>query len=162
MILGSVQEHSTLAPQQSNDKSDAQSLSGQRIHLASVCMVIAGILLSAPSALSQNASTPDVPVQHSTCASDPQGLMCNSSQRGVSSAATHASRAINATTMVPALSDAQMERLSDVLLGLLYFVLPIGFGLTLFLHDRYQAYRASLLEAQIKLLEKLWEQTPQA
>ncbi|WP_146141083.1 hypothetical protein [Stenomitos frigidus] len=74
---------------------------------------------------------------------------------------------VPATTSAPAvspklLSAAQMERIADILLGLFYFVLPVGLGLGIFLHDRYQQHRASILEEQIKLLEKLWEQSPQA
>ncbi len=126
----------------------------------------------APAALSQNSAssktvqaTPDAVVQHSICVSDPQGLMCNSNQPNVNAATatTQASRAsAHTVTVLPTLSKAQMERVSDVLLGLLYFVLPIGFGIGLFMHDRRQAERAATLEAQIQLLEKLWEQSPQA
>ncbi|XHX79110.1 MAG: hypothetical protein RBJ76_04025 [Stenomitos frigidus ULC029] len=60
------------------------------------------------------------------------------------------------------LSRTQMEQIANILLALIYLVLPIGFSVGLVLHDRHQAQRTAALEAQIKLLEKLWHQSPQA
>lgn len=60
------------------------------------------------------------------------------------------------------LSRTQMEQMANILLALIYLVLPIGFSVGLVLHDRHQAQRTATLEAQIKLLEKLWHQSPQA
>ncbi len=60
------------------------------------------------------------------------------------------------------LNRTQMEQMANMLLALIYLVLPIGFGVGLVLHDRHQAQRTATLEAQIKLLEKLWHQSPQA
>jgi hypothetical protein len=157
MILGVTQKPVELASQQPSAQLGNQFAFSRRcIHMATICLAVVGVVSIAPSALSQGVARSTATVQHSTCASDPQGSMC-SSQRELDSAATP-----QTVAMLPALSDAQMEQLSDVLLGLLYFVLPIGFGIGLFIHDRHQAERAAALEAQIKLLEKLWEQSPQA
>lgn len=101
-----------------------------------------------------------------TCTTDPQGLMCPADASGehvVDSPSTVVPSSISdSETVAHGLTAAQMELISNVLLGLLYFVLPVGFGLGIFLHDRYQARRSATLAAQIKLLEKLWEQSPQA
>jgi hypothetical protein len=124
-----------------------------------------GVVAIAPLAFSQNPAQamPENAAQRSTCISDPQSLTCSpaspSSKAVVTSPA--ASTATNPSAPAPLLSAEQQKRLSDMLFGLLYFVLPAGFGLGLFLHDRYQNHRAATLEAQIKLLEKLWEQSPQ-
>lgn len=103
-------------------------------------------------------------IQPSTCAADVQGLRCNLSNPTLKDATQRQASptTASAVALMQPLSNAQMERLSDILLGLLYFVLPIGFGIGLFLHDRQQAQRMATLEAQIKLLERLWNQTPQA
>lgn len=155
MILGTVQKHVELASQQSSVKATARfAFSRKGINITTVCLAIAGTMSIAPSAFSHSTERSLAP---STCATDPQGLMCDGDPRELEGAV-----ASQTSQTLPALSDRQMEQLSDLLLGLLYFVMPIGFGLGLFLHDRYQAYRAATLEAQIKLLEKLWEQTPQA
>ncbi|HEY9655372.1 MAG TPA: hypothetical protein V6C50_07755 [Crinalium sp.] len=60
------------------------------------------------------------------------------------------------------MSRTQMEQMANILLALIYLVVPIGFSVGLVLHDRHQAQRTATLEAQIKLLEKLWHQSPQA
>ncbi|XGV99357.1 MAG: hypothetical protein ACAF41_10530 [Leptolyngbya sp. BL-A-14] len=144
--------------------------SGKYINLATVGLVFAGVLSITPSALSQSAvlspsairSGADATVQHPTCAIDPQGLMCTTSSHELEALPVSSQASVQTGTMLHPLTNEQMERLSDILLGILYFVLPVGFGLTLFLHDRYQSYRTATLDAQIKLLEKLWEQSPQA
>lgn len=59
------------------------------------------------------------------------------------------------------LSRTQMEQMANILLALIYVVLPIGFSVGLVLHDRHQAQRTATLEAQIKQLEKIWHQSPQ-
>lgn len=130
-----------------------------------LCLTASGVVTIAPAALSQSAApagSANAP-QQTLCMSDPQGLMCHPVNH--SSKTVIASSTAIAPTSPPAspqlLNAAQMEQISNMLLGLLYFVLPAGFGLGLFLHDRYQSQRAALLEAQIQLLEKLWEQSPQ-
>lgn len=70
------------------------------------------------------------------------------------------------TTVVPINSQAatsqllnseKMELLCNIILGSLYFVLPTGLGLAIFLQDK----RTELLSAQIELLERLWHQNHQ-
>ena len=72
-----------------------------------------------------------------------------------------AGHAIVATSPL-GLSRTQMEQMANILLALIYLGLPVGFSIGLLLHDRHQAQRTATLEAQIKLLEKLWHQSPQA
>lgn len=58
-------------------------------------------------------------------------------------------------------SSVELELFSNVLLAVLYFALPAGLGLALFLHDKQDAERSKRLNAQIELLERLWNQHPQ-
>jgi hypothetical protein len=175
MVFDKVQEFREAVPQQSIREGDIRQVDIRQvdspvapkrvlIRVATVCLTLAGVALVAPSALSQDAarSTPSAVAPYSACAIDPQGLMCSADQQALAAPSASVQANTNAVTILQPLTNAQMEQLSNVLLGFLYFVLPVGFGLGLFLHDRYQAYRAATLDAQIKLLEKLWEQSPQA
>jgi hypothetical protein len=76
----------------------------------------------------------------------------------VSSQAGH----VTVATSPLGLNRTQMEQMANILLALIYLVLPIGFSVGLLLHDRHQAQRTATLEAQIELLEKLWHRSPQA
>ncbi len=107
-------------------------------------------------------------MQHLTCVKDAQGLMCtiDESQERDHEVAKKAGTAktLKASTVaaVPQLiSSTQLGFISNVLLGFLYFVLPVGLGLGIFLHDKYYAYRSNLVKEQIDLLERLWKQSPQ-
>jgi hypothetical protein len=62
---------------------------------------------------------------------------------------------------MPQLFDnAQQEQISHILLGFIYFVLPVGVGLSIFLHDKYVQHRSATLNKQIEILEQVWKQTP--
>jgi hypothetical protein len=45
------------------------------------------------------------------------------------------------------------------LLQLFFVLIPTSIGLGIILYDRYLIYRANLLQKQIEMLEKLWEQS---
>ncbi|MBC7970411.1 MAG: hypothetical protein H7Z11_09835 [Verrucomicrobia bacterium] len=128
-------------------------------------VVAASMMVISPAAVAQASVT-----QHSTCTADVQGLMCNPGDRVLEAPTVNESSvgapvpqaATKTASVLQPLSNTQMERLADILLGLTYFVLPVGLGVGLFLYDRHQAQRTATLEAQIKLLEKLWHQSPQA
>lgn len=165
IALNQMRETPEMAPPQSIDRVAGQSaLKRAFIPLATVCLTLGSVALMVPSALSQTVarSTPSAVTPDSVCAINPQGLMCNADQPELEASSTLSQAHTNVASLLQPSTKTQMEQLSDMLLGFLYFVLPIGFGLGLFLHDRYQSYRAAMLDAQIKLLEKLWEQSPQA
>lgn len=49
------------------------------------------------------------------------------------------------------------KSITNTLLGFIYFVLPCGLVLRIFLYDKYYADRAAVLEKQVELLESLWK-----
>ncbi len=103
-------------------------------------------------------------VQYLTCVEDSQGLMCkpqardNQHQKPTSPAPTSQ---ISTTYLPTVLSAAQLGLISNMLLGILYFVLPSGLALAVFLHDKNHAYRTQLLSTQIEFLERIWRQNSQ-
>lgn len=56
--------------------------------------------------------------------------------------------------------NAQQEIISQILLGFIYFVLPVGVGLSIFVHDKCVQQRSATLNKQIDILEQVWKQTP--
>ena len=185
MVLGSFKKQTWLSQQSCSDRVDTAGTivmtRRKSMPWLVLCLAASGVVAIAPSALSQSA-TPgrsESVSQQVFCTRNPQGLRCHpanhASEVGIASPTATSSSSPAAPSQRHAsklhsfelhsfepISAEQMERLSNVLLGLLYFVLPAGFGLGLFLHDRHQSSRAAVLEAQIKLLEKLWKQSPQA
>ena len=161
----------TCVAQQSNRVVAAIGMRRTLKHFLVLCcattgFVASGLMAIVPSGLSQSTvSVVQEKTQRSSCTTDPKVSMCGSSTAAsepVAAPASNATPISNLAASPQLLNAEQMEQLSDTLLGLLYFALPVGAGLGLFLHDRYQDQRAALLEAQIKLLERLWEQSPQA
>jgi hypothetical protein len=138
-----------------------------------VCLLTSGFLAIASSAFGQSVELQinGENVQHLTCVKDTQGLMCKTEQRDSQSTQKTAdvreagtAKSLKASTLMPVpqlLSSAQLEFISNVLLGFLYLVLPVGLGLGIFLHDKYYAYRSNLLSTQMELLERLWKQSSQ-
>ncbi len=61
------------------------------------------------------------------------------------------------TVVPPLLSPAQQKSVADLLLGFIYFVLPGGLVLGIFLYDKYCVYRAAVIKKQIESLERLWQ-----
>lgn len=168
MISGVVQKRSNVAldPVRSSKLGFQGAIERRLLTLAIVAT--ASMMTIVPAAVAQSSVTQGLgrssiaaTTQHSTCGADAQGLTCNASNRELEDAVLVQAPQASAALLPQLLSNAQMESIADVLLELLYFVLPVGFGIGLFLHDRHQAQRTAILEAHIKLLEKLWKQTPQ-
>lgn len=64
-------------------------------------------------------------------------------------------------TAVPQFDAARQEEISQMLLGFIYFVLPVGVGLSIFLHDKYAQKRSATLNQQIEVLEISFHHNPQ-
>lgn len=139
--------------------------------LVTVCLAASGCLAIASAAFAQSVKLhiDGEGVQHLTCVKDAQGLMCKTEERDselagnpedVKDGASESLKASTIKTVPQILSSAQLEFISNVLLGFLYFVLPTGIGLGIFLHDKYSSYRNAILDQQITILERLWTQSP--
>ncbi len=70
--------------------------------------------------------------------------------------ATQSYKSSPVTVVPPLLSSAQEKSIADILLVLIYFVLPGGLVLGMFLYDKYYIYRAGVIQEQIELLERLY------
>lgn len=116
-------------------------------------LITSGLLAIAPSTSAQTArlQTAESKVEHLTCVKDAQGLMCKTEERDSKPVAP------NTTVSASIVSSEQLGHFSNALLASLYFVLPAGLGLAIFLRDK----QSELLNQQIQRLEKLWSQTPQ-
>jgi hypothetical protein len=72
---------------------------------------------------------------------------------------------VNSTTSQAAapqlFNAAQQEEISQMLLGFLYFVLPVGVALSIFLHDKYSQKRSATIKQQTEVLEVTFNQHPQ-
>ena len=137
MISDVVQGRFNFAPAQvsGSQHKEQRTIKRKLIPLAIGCLTTASMMTIATATSAQASVAKTMPVQttHATIATSPLGL-----------------------------SRTQMEQMANMLLALIYLVLPVGFSIGLLLHDRHQAQRTATLEAQIKLLEKLWHQSPQA
>lgn len=129
--------------------------------LLPVCLAASGCLAIAPIALGQSLEE----VQHLTCVKDAQGLMCKTEERDSEpvrnpgnglKAGVPESLKVSTIAAPQLITSAQLEFISNVLLGFLYFVLPTGIGLAIYMHDKYSSYRSAMLEKQIEILERLW------
>lgn len=131
---------------QSIDRSKARL-----IGVLAACATVAGCLGTASGAIGQTAQ-PIVKaeaIEHSTCVAG-SGLGCETQNSGTTQAAA-----------VPQLWDAaQQEEISQILLGFLYFVLPAGVGLSIFVHDKFDRQRVAL-KKQTEIVEMLPSQTLQ-
>jgi hypothetical protein len=108
--------------------------------LLTVCVAVAGCLGTAPGAIAQSTQSP-VKAQQSN-------------QEFVNSTTSQAA--------APQVFDAaQQEEISQMLLGFLYFVLPVGVSLTIFLHDKYSQKRSATIKQQTEVLEVVFNQHPQ-
>ncbi len=123
-----------------------------------VSLIASGVVAIVPSlAVAQTLPSKGGEIEHLTCVKDTQGLMCQADDRD-KAAASGESATLHPTSTTPQiLSSEQLGQFSNVLLGCLYFVLPTGLGLAIFLHDQ----RSKTLNEQIERLEKLWSQSPQ-
>lgn len=121
-------------------------------------LIAFGLVTIAPSlAFAQTIPSQESEVEHLTCVKDAQGLMCKADDRDKEAASDESATMQPTSTTPQILSSEQLGQFSNVLLGCLYFVLPTGLGLAIFLHDN----RSKTLNEQIERLEKLWSQNPQ-
>jgi|GEM_PF-2221150 len=98
-------------------------------------------------------------VQYLTCVEDSQGLMCKPQERDSQHQKPEnllPASQISTTYVPPVLSAAQLGFICNMLLGILYCVLPTGLVLAVFLHDKHDDYRTQLLSTQIEFLERVW------
>lgn len=108
--------------------------------LVTVCVAVAGCLGTAPGAIAQSNLEP-VKAQQSH-------------QEFVNSTTSQAA--------APQLFNAaQQEEISQMLLGFLYFVLPVGVALSIFMHDKYSQKRSATIKQQTEVLEVTFNQHPQ-
>lgn len=121
-------------------------------------LIAFGLVRIAPSlAFAQTITSNKSEVEHLTCVKDTQGLMCKTDDRDKAATSDESATMQLTSTTPQILSSEQLGQFSNVLLGCLYFVLPTGLGLAIFLHDN----RSKTLNEQIERLEKLWSQNPQ-
>ncbi len=121
-------------------------------------LIAFGLVTIAPSlAFAQTIAFNESEVEHLICVKDIQGLMCKTDDRDKAATSDESATMQPTSTTPQILSSEQLGQFSNVLLGCLYFVLPTGLGLAIFLHDK----RSKILNEQIERLEKLWSQNPQ-
>jgi hypothetical protein len=124
-------------------------------------LAVLGLSAIAPAAFGQSMTLQKgrVEVEHLTCTKDTQGLMCKPQVQD-SKVVPQAAMAADSTAAISApqwISAGQLSSFSDVLLGGLYFVLPVGVGLAMFLHDE----QTKRFAKRIDRLERLWNNHPQ-
>ena len=107
--------------------------------------------------------------QHLVCVKEEQHFLCdidNSEKRNSqaeqnrgTAKATKAtgSNPSNEAAVTQIVTPAQQERIANFFLIFIYFILPGGLGLGMFLHNRYCVHRAAAIQKQIELLERLWQ-----
>ncbi len=119
---------------------------------------------AAPAAFGSSQQVNGKNVQYLTCVEDSQGLMCKPQERDIHYQKPEnpsPNSQISTTYVQPVLSAAQLGFIANMLLGILYFVLPSGLVLAVILHDKNDAYRTQLLSTQIDFLERVWQQNSQ-
>ncbi|MEG4322705.1 MULTISPECIES: hypothetical protein [unclassified Microcoleus] len=98
------------------------------------------------------------------CLGTAQAAIAQSSLEPVKAQESH-QEFVNSTTSqgaAPVLFDAaQQEEISQMLLGFLYFVLPVGVALSIFIHDKYSQKRSATIKQQTEVLEVTFNQHPQ-
>ena len=140
-------------------------------NLFTVCLATSGLLAPAQSVFAHSVEpqiNTEAP-QHFVCVKQLQHLVCDlenskgrdrsspSNQEAVNKAkATESLKVSNTFNIIPPLTPTQQESVANIFLWLTY-LLPLGFGLGLFLYDKYSAYRSAVLHKQIELLERLWQ-----
>ena len=121
-------------------------------------LIASGGVTIAPSlTVAQTIPSPGAEVEHLTCVKDAQGLMCKADERDNTPTAQDEAATLKLSAPPQIMSSEQLGRVSNLLLGCLYFVLPTGLALAIFLHDK----RSKLFSEQVARLEKLWSQNPQ-
>lgn len=95
------------------------------------------------------------------CLGSTSGAIAQEVQAQVKAQAELVNSTTTQPTAVPQFDAAQQEEISQMLLGFIYFVLPVGVGLSIFLHDKYAQKRSVTLNKQIEVLELSLHHTPQ-
>ena len=118
-----------------------------------VGVMLSGGLSVAAAVAQPTATSPQQPqVQHLTCVQDTQGLMCNVDESSNSIERDRVSVA-SADNSAPALiTAAQLEQLSNLLLGFMYFGLPSALVFAVLRHDRRDREQTQL----VAQLERIW------
>lgn len=110
-----------------------------------------GLLASAAAAQPTVASNQNSQVQHLTCVQDTQGLMCN-----VDETSKRESDRVSVSTSdnsAPELITAQqLEQLSNLVLGIMYFGLPFALVFAVLRQDKQDTE----LTQRIEQLERIW------
>jgi hypothetical protein len=142
-------------------------------NLLAVCLATSGLLAPAKGAFAHSGEQQINPeqAQHLVCVKQGQHLLCEEQESskqelGWNQATLNESQSTDSlksstVTVVPQmLSPAEQGSIANILIAVGYLV-PCGLILGIFLHDKYYAYRAAVLNEQIERLERLWKQSTQ-
>jgi hypothetical protein len=121
-------------------------------------MLSGGLMASSAAAQTAISLKQNSKVQHLTCVKDTQGLMCTSNEmlnepRGVQQATASKSD----SSFPQWITTAQLGQVSNLLIGIMYFGLPIALVFAVLRHDKRDAERTQ----HIELLKRMWQQSPQ-
>lgn len=95
---------------------------------------------------------------HLVCVKQSEQFLCQPQPTGQTQTPALTDDVVVTATLTPQfLTAAQQDWLCNILLGVTY-LLPVGLGLGLFMSDRYTKYRATVLNQQIQVLERIWQQ----
>lgn len=125
-----------------------------------VCLVTLGVLAPALATfgiiLKQNISTPDVLPLVYELKNSSQGYNNSTlTQETIwSQKETESLESCTASLPRQLLPTAQEDPLKFI-----FFILPLGICLGIFLYDRYYVYRTTVLKEQVEMLERLWQQS---
>lgn len=174
MISDLVQKSFDYAPhRETGSKFGVQGVIERKVRPFAIgCVALVGMMTIAAASIAQPAvaqasttqrigqSTSKTTTPYLICTAEAHGSMCNPEGSTLKSDGEHKHAAPEATkfALSQSLSNVQMEHFADLLLRLIYVVMPVGLGLSIFLHDRHRA----MINAQIERLEKLWQQSSQA
>ena len=123
----------------------------QRVTTMLVGVMLSGGITAAAAVARPTATSQQPQVQHLTCIQDTQGLMCNvdESSSTIGTEGTVPSADNSAPALITA---AQLEQLSNLLLGIMYFGLPSALVFAVLRHDRREQEQTQL----IAQLERIW------
>ncbi len=118
-------------------------------------MLAGGLIVSATAMQPTVSASQNSQVQHLTCIQDTQGLMCNIDQASNMSKPVEQTHTPTAGSWVPEIiTTEQLEQVSNLLLGIMYFGLPTALVFAVLRSDRQDTQRTKLIEQ----LERTWNQ----
>jgi predicted PurR-regulated permease PerM len=121
-------------------------------------MLSGGLIATSAAAQMAASSKQNLPVQHLTCVQDTQGLMCTHNEASNVSSGVEQTTVSKAELSAPeGLTAEQLGQVSNLLLGVMYFGLPIALVFAVLRHDKRYAERIQ----QIEQLKRIWGQSPQ-